>query len=181
MRNSFDRAECLRSTAAIAIEIRRLTEGLRPGHFHAPTRTGGWSIGYCMEHLILAGNALLLNWDSASHIAGDGRSFPYSWWQRALLLWVQNPSLMKRRTPPALAPYSRHSIEETLQQLLRMHAGLAYRLDSSGTLDLQRTKITIPTLPAVRCSLGFACDLSLSHERRHLAQAWRIRRQIEQS
>lgn len=183
VRSSFDPAECRRSAAAIALELRGLTDGLHPCHFHAPMRLGGWSIGHCLEHLILAGHALLLNWDGASPVARhrDGPSFPYSCWQRGLLLWVQNPSRMKRRSPPALAPSARHSIEETLQRFQQMHTGLEQRLRASANLDLQRTRIALPILPPLRSSLGFACDLSLAHERRHLAQAWRIRCHLEQS
>lgn len=184
--NAFDPAESLKSTSAIEDEVVRLTDGLSQGQFHAPTRTGGWSIGYCVEHLILTGHGLLSNWDKALHTAavpasGAGSGFRYRWYQRALLQCVQKPSILKCQTVPALVPCSRHSMEETLKSFLAMHHGLALRLEASLSLDLRRTKVTIPSVPAVRCSLGFAFDLLLAHECRHLSQAWRVRRQISEA
>jgi hypothetical protein len=59
-----------------------------------------------------------------------------------------------------------------------LHREFIRRAESSRGLDLRRTKIPSPFASWMSYPLGFSFDLALAHERRHLWQAWQIRRQL---
>jgi hypothetical protein len=179
----FDLAGCLTAAAAIEDELSQLTTGLSEAQFHAPTRTGGWSMGYCIEHLVLTGKAFLPKWDMALSEAvatklNGNAPFEYAWWQRRILQYAEDSSKLKHKTASCFVPYSRHSIEETAGRFIDMHQQLVRRVLQSRGLDVMRTKVQSPFISWIRYPLGFSFDLALAHERRHLRQAWRVRRQL---
>src|ERR1041385_8098239 len=99
--NSFEIAGCLKAAAAIEADIRQLATAVTEAQFHAPARGGGWSVGFCIEHLVLTGRAFLPKWDGALARAvknQDGATFPYGWWQRRMLSCAEDPSSVKRKT-----------------------------------------------------------------------------------
>lgn len=181
--NEFDIPGCLRAAAAIETDLAQLAATLTEAQFHAPPRTGGWSVDYCIEHLVLTGQAFLPKWDMALQEAArtecdDQDRFRYEWWQRRILLWVENPSRLKLKTALSFVPNSRRSLKETVDRFLAMHQDLMRRVTSSPGLDARQTKVQSPSMSWISYSLGFSFDLVLAHERRHLGQAWRVRRQL---
>ena len=181
--NGFAIAATLEATAAIEADLRRLMADLTEAQFHAPPRLGGWSVGHCVEHLILTGKAFLPRWDAALRQArGEDRrpvqKFPYGWWQRAALRLAEDPTRLKRRTAAECSPYARFSIEDTLMRFLGMHRQFTRRVVGAGELDVRRIKVKSPFSPFMRYTLGFSFDLVLAHERRHLRQAWEVRREV---
>src|SRR5258706_6482435 len=107
MPSEYDLTRCFQTIAAIETELGRLTANLTECQFHAPPRTGGWSIGHCLEHLILTGNAFLVTWDAAIEAAVFARRqsdgpFPYSWLGRRILHFSQPPFPVRVKDPPPL-------------------------------------------------------------------------------
>ena len=140
-------------------------------------------MGYCIEHLVLTGQAFLPTWDAALNKADemerhDSAGFPYTWWQSKILDYAENPGRLRLKTPPPFVPYSRHSIAETVSRFLGMHRELASRVARSRGLDVRRAKVQSPFTSWIWYAVGFSFDLALAHERRHLHQAWRVRRQL---
>src|SRR5437764_9667981 len=130
--SGFDLPSCVQSIQAIEADLQRLTAGLTDSQFHAPSSRGGWSIGYCIEHLILTGAAFMAQWDAAlaAPAAGHPHKQPvfYSWLQRRVLQFVEPPYHWKTRSPRSLHPCSRRSKEETIQRFLKMHRDIAQRV-----------------------------------------------------
>jgi hypothetical protein len=180
--NAFDPSGWLQAAADIEAELTLLVTPLSEAQFHAPPRAGGWSVGYCIEHLVLTGQAFLPKWDMALKEAGKEshgkETFRYGWCQRAILRYAADPSKWKHKTAPAFVPCSRHSIEETVDRFLGTHKEFVRRVVSSRGLDVMRTRVQSPFVSWIRYALGFSFDLVLAHERRHLRQAFRIRRQL---
>jgi DinB superfamily len=52
-------------------------------------------------------------------------------------------------------------------------------LRAYADLDLARVRFPNPFVPGVRFSLATGLHVIISHERRHLWQAWRVRRALE--
>jgi hypothetical protein len=179
----YDIPRCLLSIAAIEGDVRQLTATLTECQFQAPPRTGGWSIGYCIEHLILTGNAFLGGWDAALRTAtangqrSDG-PFPYSWLGRAILRFAEPPYRVRVKTTRPFAPCGRRSKDETIRQFLKMHQELAARVSASRGLDVINVKVRSPFVSWIRYPLGLSFDFALAHERRHLWQAWQVRQQL---
>lgn len=182
-RQEFKLARSLRLAEAISAEVSQLARSVSDAQFHAPAHAGGWSIGHCLEHLVLSGSALSHYWDRAivtgsGPSAGGGDQFPYTWWEQIVLRWLQNPQRFRRKTSQALAPQGRYSVPESMARFTAMQRSMTRRLEAAQDLDLRKTTMRIPFLPIPRVSLGFAFDAALAHERRHLEQAWRVRQQL---
>ena len=181
--NGFAIAATLEAAAAIEADLRRLMADLTEAQFHAPPSLGGWSVGHCIEHLILTGKAYLPRWDAALRQAHDEHcrpvpEFSYGWWQRIALRLTEDPTRLKRRTPAECSPYARFSIEDTLMRFLGMHRQFTRRVAGAGEVDVRRVKVRSPFSSHLRFALGFSFDLVLAHERRHLRQAWEVRREV---
>jgi DinB family protein len=178
----FELTACLQAAAAIEAELARLTTALTEAQFHTPPLTGGWSVAYCIEHLVLVGRALLPKWDTALQQAVQSKTgcdaFSYYWWQRSILRHLENPSRFQSRTAAAFVPQCRCPIDDTVARFRRMQREFLNRFNSSRGLDLGRTKVPSPFVSWIRHSLGFSFDLALAHERRHLRQAMEVRRRL---
>jgi hypothetical protein len=179
----FDVPRCLEWAAAIEADLTRLTGTLTEAQFHAPSRAGGWSVGFCIEHMVLTGRAFLPRWDAALQDAAAKKRIGkhpehYTWWQRRILHLLENPDRLKQKTSPPFEPYSRRSIEETIARFLAMHQEFRRRITASRGLDISRSRVQSPFVPWFRYALGFSFDLALVHERRHIFQAWNTTRQF---
>jgi hypothetical protein len=179
----FNWLESRKALAKIEVELKDLASNLTEAQFQAPPRVGGWSVGYCIEHLVLTGHDFLGRWGTAMKEArgngrGCGRSFRYRWWQRALLQFTEPPYRMKTKTSQLFLPCARRSMQETIQRFLSMHQSFAEQVTSSRGLDVERTRVQSPFASWVWYPLGFSFDLALAHERRHLWQARQVQRQF---
>jgi len=178
----FDAQECLKALALIESDLDRLASASTEAQFHAPPRTGGWSIGHCIEHLTLTGEAFTAKWDTAIKqgisLNGDRANTLYPWWQRKLLGIVEPPYRMKSKTGRSFEPSSPLPKEKTIRQFRSMHQEFMRAIDRSRSLDTQRTKMQSPFVTWIWYPLGFSFDLVLAHERRHLWQAWQVYRHL---
>jgi DinB family protein len=167
---------------AIEAELEQLTADLTESQFQAPPRTGGWSVGHCLEHLILTGNAFLARWDAALATPKNGRRidgpFTYSWWWRSVLQFADAHSRLKVKTTRAFVPCSRRPKDDTVRRFLRMHRDVEQRLRACEGVDTKRIKVPSPFISWIQFPLGVSFDLVLAHERRHLWQARQVREQL---
>jgi hypothetical protein len=177
----FDLSARLESIAAIEKDLDQLVSVVTEGQFHAPTRSGGWSIGHCLEHLILSGMAFVACWDEglqslsrASHHYG----WAASWWSRLVIWRMEPPYRLKARTSRALTPCSRRSRDETLARFHDMHAEVVRRVELSREREAYGINVRVPVASWLRYPLAFSIDLALAHERRHVWQAREVRRQL---
>lgn len=178
--DGFDLAAWREAATAIEAELFHLVDNLTEAQFHAPPRSGGWSVGFCIEHLVLTGRALLPKWDQAlrgtdSTSSNGKRPLRYPWWQRRILRYAEQPAKLKRRTTPAFEPCTRRSVRETVVRFLEMHRELTRRAAASQCVDVCKIMVKSPLMPWFRYTLGFSLDLILAHERRHIRQAWNVR------
>jgi len=179
----FSVPNCLEAMMAIEADLAELTADLTEGQFHAPSRAGGWSIGHCIEHLTLTGNAFLAKWDAALKPpapSSNDRFFAYSWWQRRILEFAEPPYLVRTKTTKPFVPYLRRPKQETVARFLKMHGDIAARVSASQGFDASAIKVQSPFVSWIRYPLGMSFDLALAHERRHLWQARQVQRQFLQ-
>lgn len=180
--SGFKPSDCLSAAAAIEADVRRLACGLTEAQFHAPSKAGGWSVGFCLEHLILAGQAFLPKWDAAlrkntGECAGCDHYYPYPWYEQAFLRSIEPPYKIRTKTAHFATPSSHRPIEDTIRRFFLMHRELTHRIELAGKTNPVRTKVQSPFASWLRYPLGFSFDLALVHERRHLWQAWQVRRE----
>lgn len=179
---AFDARGCLQAMTEIESDLKELASTLTEAQFHAPPRTGGWSVGHCIEHLVLTGQAFFSRWDTALKDGSTKRAFGspnrYRWWQRRLLSLAEPPYKLKTKTRQVFLPCSHRPMKETLLRFFEMHQELARRLTTSSGLDLRDAKVQSPFVSWIWYPVGFSFDLALAHERRHIWQARQVRRQL---
>ena len=181
--SGFDLPSCLDAVAHIEADLNRLLFTLTEAQFHAPPRTGGWSVAYCIEHLVLAGQAFLSRWNIALKEASpsgfrDHDHFRYSAWHRWILRLAEPPYRLKTKATQPFLPYSRRPMEEAVRRFLSIHQEFIRTMESSRTVDVKHIKVQSPFASWIWYPLGFSFDLALAHERRHIWQAWQVRRQL---
>lgn len=184
--HSFDPQRCLGALQQIESDLVNLVDGLTEVQFQASPPSGGWPIGYCIEHLALTGNSFVSHWDAAIGTGGSvhhsGKPAAcYSWWKRRILGFYEPPYRMKTKTTRPFVPCNHRPMSEVVRRFLAMHREVASRLEASRAVDASCLKVQSPFVGRVKYSLGFSFDLALAHERRHLWQAWQVRRVVQQA
>lgn len=146
---------------------------------------GGWSVAECLDHLATGNRLYLHAMEEAANGARMrgihrrrparpglvGRLFvgllepPPRWWSR-----MKAP----RKTRPRAAP----PLAETFASFMATQADVRAFLRTNADLDLAGIRFSNPFLRGIFFSLATGLHVIVAHERRHLLQAWRVRRAI---
>lgn len=149
---------------------------------------GSWSVAECLDHLATANRVYLDAMDSsAAQALADGRhrrgpalpGLVGGWFVRSL----EPPAkaLFKTRAPRKIRPRVAPPLAEALEQFLASHHAVVTFLRRYAAIDLAGVTFPNPFITGVRFSLATGLHVLAAHERRHLWQAWRVRRAAEQS
>jgi DinB superfamily len=150
------------------------------------SETGSWSVAECLDHLATANRVYLHAMEEpAARAREQGRfrrgpavpGFVGHWFVRTMEPPVKAPFRMKapriiepRAAPPlATAFASFGTSQDEVRAFLRGYADL----------DLAAVRFPNPFVRGVRFSLATGLHVIIAHERRHLWQAWRVRRAAE--
>lgn len=148
--------------------------------------TGSWSVAECLDHLATTNRVYLHAMEEpATHAREQGRlrrgpaapGFVGRWFVGTMEPPVKAPFRMKaprivepRAAPPlANAFASFRASQDEVRAFLRAHADL----------DLAAVRFPNPFVRGIRCSLATGLHVITAYERRHLWQAWRVRRAAE--
>jgi len=167
----------------IGDQAKQLTEGLNEARFNWRPRVGEWSIEECLAHLLIAGN-----WEvraiedaigraKAHGLTGSG-PFRYGPLQRFILRETAPPVKRKVTAPRRFRPLHGQPVTAVLPSFLHLQSQLTLLAESADGLDLARVKVPTPISRLIRLSLGMTFAQVAAHERRHLEQAWRVRKQL---
>lgn len=146
---------------------------------------GRWSVGECLDHLVRTGEAYLDVIDPALEKAraqGQTAQGPphRNFLERFLVNGVKPPVRIRIPAPSSVRPRRPGAGDDSsvrpLARFRELRERYAERLRSSDGIDLQRTRLRSPFLPILSMSLDTALAVVCGHERRHLAQAERVRR-----
>lgn len=89
--------------------------------------------------------------------------------------------LLKLPAPRRIRPRPSAPLAETFAAFMASHADAVAFLHESAGLDLAGIRFVNPFLRGVRFSLATGLHVIAAHERRHVWQAWRVRRAAEQA
>ncbi len=179
-RNTQLKALAERVEAARA-QVRRVAGGLSKAQLDWQPRPGRWSVGQCLEHLLLSSERLgpAVRAQLAALKARGGPP-TYEGWKPGLrggfLIRSVDPATGKRKVktgrvfepgpttrPEILAAFERDL--DGLQQMLR---------DADG-LDVTKARVTSPMTRLITYHLGDALTITVVHLPRHLDQAERVK------
>lgn len=159
---------------ALASDLDHAAFNWRPG-------PGRWSIGQCLDHLNrTAGHyrdrlGRVMDEARARHRLGDP-PFRHGWAGRLFLWYLEPPPRLRFPAPRVLRPGQQLEPGRTLAEFQRLQEELIQLVRRANGLDLGAVRFASPFFPLLRLSLGQGFAAVTAHERRHLYQAERIRR-----
>lgn len=168
----------------VQIAARELTEGLNEAQFNWRPVAGQWSIEECLAHLTIVGTWEIRAIEGAIDdarsrgLTGNG-PFQYGWFDRWIVRMTEPPVRRKVRSPRRFVPAHEQPITAVLPTFLHLQSMFLLQIERAAGLDLARVKVDTPISRFLKMSLGMMFVQAAAHERRHMAQARRVREQIE--
>lgn len=164
-----------------------LTGGLTEAQFNWRPAPNQWSVEECLAHLIIVGQ-----WEirAIEQAIADARSrgltgagpFHYGLIDRFIVdQTATGPDGRPRRrfsAPRRFVPVHGQPVTAVMPTFQHLQRQFAMQMDAAEGLDLARVKVKTPISRFLNLSLGMMFAQAVAHERRHLAQAARVRAQI---
>ena len=172
-------AELKQQFESCSASARVLVESVSDAEFQESSKTGGWSIAECLEHLTATTHLYLpiLQSELANAPAGKG---PYKMdWRGRLLKWVLEPPYRtKVKTLPSLEPRIQ-DFRRVLPDFLAGQQKLFAAMDLWSGRALNKVIITSPFNKRLRYNIFSLFNILAAHQRHHLWQAQRVKNQIK--
>lgn len=167
--------------AAAGADARALVEGLgERGGTWQPV-PGSWSVAECLDHLAVGHRVYLTAMEPAASRAREtgrlrrGPSTPGligGWFARSL----EPPVTRRVRAPRKIVPRPSPSLADAADAFFTAHEQVVQFVRAYGDIDLAGVRFRNPFIPIVHFSLASGLHVLAAHERRHLWQAWNVRR-----
>jgi hypothetical protein len=167
----------------IASEAKELTKGLTESQFNWRPAPDQWSIEECLAHLTAVGQVEVAAVEKAvdearaKGITGTG-PFEYPIWERFILRETEPPIRHAMPAPKRFTPIHGQPITGVLPTFLHVQRQFTLQIERADGLDLRRVKVPTPITRLLKLSLGTALAQAAAHERRHMAQARRVRERL---
>jgi hypothetical protein len=171
--------------------IARLDEADRRAHALADSLTVGqlnwrpspdeWSIGQCLQHLLvfnrlyLAAISRALDDELPSPVREVAAGRISAWFMRT---YVEPGSHTRRvRSPKKIKPGERID-PSVLNDFLRSNQEAKNLVRRAGAYDVNRIRYKNPLVPFVRFTVGVGLELTWKHQFRHVLQAERVKQSL---
>jgi hypothetical protein len=147
---------------------------------------GSWSVAQCLDHLAITNQVYLSAMkEPVNRARAAGRlrrrpalpGFVGQWFATKMEPPVKASSKMKtmRIIKPGASPW----LAEAFVRFLTSQEEIRDYLRTNADLDLAGIRFPNPLIPGIRFSLATGLHVITAHERRHMWQAWRVRRAAE--
>jgi DinB family protein len=175
-----DLREVVDQLARIKEDAQTLCAGLSDRQFNWRPAAGVWSISECLEHLNLADADDISTLGTAT---SDARArnllsagpFRYGAISNWFVKSVEPPPKHKAKAAQKVTPRPELSLQDVLSRFVDIHDRLARTIEQANGVDLVRLKVPSPVGP-FKLPLGQKLRLIAGHDRRHLYQAWQVRK-----
>lgn len=168
---------------AIESDARAVVHGLsgEQGAWRASPES--WSVAECLDHLATANRVYLAAMRPAAEralAAGRKRHGPAlpgvigNWFVSTL----EPPAKtwLKSTAPRIIRPRPQPPLNDAAAAFFASHSDVGVFLNRFRDIDLSRTHFPNPFIQGLRFSLATGLNVIAAHERRHLWQAWNVRR-----
>jgi hypothetical protein len=158
---------------AIEQDVRALIEGLTAEQGVWRATPDSWSVAQCLDHLATANRVYLRAMEpSASQALQLG-----GWFAKSFEPPVR--PRFKMRAPKKIVPRESPALADAVAQFLAAHEDTRSFLTKYADIDLAGVRFPNPFIRGVRFSLATGLHVTAAHDRRHLWQAWNVRRAEE--
>jgi hypothetical protein len=164
-------------------QARQLTAGLDEARFNWRPTPSAWSIEECLAHLTMVGQWEIVEIEKAIErgrergMTGQG-PFEYRAIDRFIVDRTSPPVRDPLPAPERFVPLHGQPVTAVLPTFLHVQDQLTLQLERAGGLDLRRVKVTTPISRFLKMSLGMMFAQVAAHERRHMAQARRVKEKL---
>jgi hypothetical protein len=175
-----------RAFDAAEADARALVSGLTEELGTWRAEAGTWSVAECLDHLATGNRVYLAAMRPAGERAlaeGRRRTRPA---QPGLVggwfAWILEPPVnprFKTKAPQAIRPRSSPPLHDAMPAFFASHHDVRAFLRTFAEVDLAGVRFPNPFMRGVRFSLATGLHVIAAHERRHLWQAWRVRKSAE--
>jgi DinB superfamily len=164
----------------VCADAEKLLEGISDKQFNWKPSPEKWSIAQCLDHLN-SGWGALPKLDRAIAAAGErgirgGGPYRHPLLGKVYLRFTEPPPKIRVSAPRRFRPVAERSISDVVPRFLGLQQEILARIESADGLDLGRIRLSSPISRRFRMSLGQWFAFLAAHERRHLWQAWQVRR-----
>jgi hypothetical protein len=169
--------------AATERDAEALVEGLSEEQGGWRPSPEAWSVAECLDHLATANRVYVAAMRPAAERArrrGRWRRGPAEpgllggWFVKTL-----EPPVKPRRkltAPAKIRPRSQPPLAAARADFFTEHRNAVAFLRENADLDLARIRFPNPFIAVIHWSLATGMHVIAAHERRHLLQAWRVRK-----
>ena len=170
--------------AANEQDAQRLIAGLSAADGSWQAAPGSWSVAQCLDHLAVGNRVYLAAMAPAAaraRASGRQRRGPAKpglfggWFVRSL----EPPVARKLRAPKKIVPRQSPLLTDAVAAFFESHRQVVEFLAANGDLDLAGVRFPNPFIRGLRFSLATGIHVLAAHERRHLWQAWNVRKAQE--
>ena len=169
-------------------DAQAVVSGLSEERGHWRPQAGSWGVSECLDHLASTNRVYLEAMRPVALRAqkqGRKRKGPAMPGRlgRFFVKSLEPPvkPSFRGRAPRNIQPRSESSLAEALESFLMSQDEVRAFLRENEELDLAGVHFRNPFLPLLRFSLATGLHAIAAHERRHLWQAWRVRRGAEET
>ena len=173
---------------AIESDVRALVSGLSETQGQWRSEPGGWSVAECLDHLATANRVYLEAMRPAAELAlvrGRKRQGPAvpGLIGRSFIAWLEPPvkPRLKSKAPRKIRPREGPPLSDAFEQFIASHDDTRAFLQRFSEIDLAAIRFPNPFVPGVRFSLATGVNVLAAHDRRHVWQAWNVRRGAERA
>jgi hypothetical protein len=185
--HSFDELQRLgRELDAAEADAAALVQGLDAAGGAWRREPGSWSIAECLDHLATANRVYLRAMQPAADRAREQGRLRRGPAQpgilgRLFIKWMEPPvrQRMRGKAPRLIRPREQPPLESAYADFLNQQNQVRVFIDAYADIDLAGVTFPNPFVGGLRWSLATGLHVITSHERRHLWQAWNVRRALE--
>jgi hypothetical protein len=174
------------SLAANERDARTLIASLTEGQGRWRPAPGLWSVAECLDHLAIANRVYLgAMTPPAARALAERRYRRHPALPGAIGRWfirsLEPPSklLSRRKAPRVISPRKEPPLAHAVAAFMASQDDVRAFLRRYADIDLAGVRFPNPLVRGVRFSLATGLHVIAAHERRHLWQAWQVRRKLE--
>ena len=176
---------CVRVISVLSAADERsiaVVTGLTPQELNWKSHPGVWSVGQCIDHLLVSNNVYCpaISEALAGHPPGRVEEITPGWFGQWFIDSYIEPSgsTKPRRAPKKITPESQVD-PSILDRFLASNQRARELVHRAGSYDVNRIRFRNPFLPIIHFTVGTGFEILSRHERRHLLQAERIRGAVQ--
>lgn len=174
-----DASGLLQQLTAITADTADLLAGLTDASFNWRPEPNQWSIAQCLDHL---NNLGFLYLPQLTEKIAQGpkltgaQNYRSGFIGNYFIRLMEPPVKSKFKAPKPFAPAPEKPLASVGPEFMRLQDVLAQQINSAQAVDWARVKVVSPASKLIKFNLTVAFAVIIAHERRHLWQAWQIRK-----